>query len=333
MRESLKLFLGAGLLAGSSWIYFSNPPAVMPEINREIALRIINSGEAIKRFDGLSKTSQDEAISYLEGYVLSKTDIGRVVKELLDNVNVSEVIDDKLEPGNYYFHDLTNIISYSSPPSHLKVHQYLQGEPLIFGIAHERMHAIQDLNSKWNEFETFCSSFVSYTEDKSALINFTEKNAQEFARIFLNNSDASYDEARQKFLDLWNDYEATKNERIIIREIQAHLTFQPYTNPAGLYERMQKNHHDVLVAVGKDIFSQAFASSIELMGILDPVKAAEFVGANGESVDVYLQSVKDLKEQMNFVDAYQRGIERQNRLLNEIHQITIEAVRYISQRI
>ncbi len=128
-------------------------------------------------------------------------------------------------------------------------------------------------------------------------------------------------------------YDSTSHERGLIDEVEAHLTFRPYTKSDELYYRFMKFefYSHLLEGVSKKKFDQLFNSVLQLLGLKDPISAVESIGNRRDSIDEYVKAVDELKRELGVQDAIQRGIQRQNILLSELKAIKSEAMKYVNE--
>lgn len=284
--------------------------------------------DLVKRFSGFPDSVQSQILGDLRGYVLSQTEIGAQIQSAFSSIDVPEVVDTSLPQGRFEYLPYSNEIMYCVSSNNLQIRQYLQGVPILFGEAHEHLHAIQDRESKWDRFENFFRDFVPESHAATLEIIFPAKKVREFSLYWLNKPSASDQEAINGFLGLWNQYISAWAERKVIYEVQAYLAFEPYTNAQGLYQRIMTAQQAVS-EVRRDLFNDVFELTIELYGLVDPVQAAIFAGRNADSLQAYKSAIERLKFEYGVSDAYSRGLGRQHRLQKEVQGIAYRAKRII----
>lgn len=291
--------------------------------------------EALRKFDGLPQSEQNEILSRLENYILEQTKIGTVVKSVstaLQAIQIPIVENPSLSLGSFYYDTYNNTIYWGNVPPHLIIQMCLLDQPVQLSKSHEGIHAVQDLSSKWDRFETFFRSFVPADSVGPAInIFIPEDKVIKFATDFLENPGAGNEEAIKGFAEVWNSYDSEKPARKIIREVQAYLSVEAYINPDRMYNRLnaQSDYRRSLEKITKRQFDTVFRATLELLGMLDPVSAAKFVGANGNSLVEYSKAIDKLKTEMGIKDAYQKGVNRQRTLSDELNSIALEAIKYI----
>jgi len=329
----LSLLFGASSLTCLSLNYLNSINENFPERNREIAITRNEKEYFVDKFKALSKNEQKYILSSLENHILAKTEIGKTAKSISSSISVPQIEDRSLPLDIYFYSVFQNTITFNQGLRRTQFNQYLKGEPLSLSKYHEEIHAIQDRSSKWDEFETFSGSFIDIQELKIKG-RFSKEKAKEFSTKLLNKPDASYGEAKKGFIDLLDQYKKTMDERRIINESQAFLTFCPFTDPDSFYKRLfpYADFREILPRVGKEKFNQTFHRTLELLALLPAVEASEFVGRNGNSVEQYTKAVDQLKSSKGVSNALQLGIERQKKLEKELKGLSHEAASQIDKR-
>jgi len=249
-----------------------------------LSLNYLNS----VKFKSLPKNEQKYILSSLEDHILTETEIGKTAKSISSSISVPQIEDRSLPNGIYLYSPFQNAIIINPPLRRTQFNQYLKCEPLSLAKYHEQIHALQNHYSKWRKFEDFSRDILDTMELKIKS-GFSKEKAKEFSRKFLDKPDASYEEARKGFADLLDQYKKTMDERRIITESQAFLTFCPFTDSDSFYKRLFPyfDFREILPRVGKEKFNQTFESTLELLALLPAVEASEFVGRNGDSVEQY----------------------------------------------
>ncbi|MBU0536535.1 MAG: twin-arginine translocation signal domain-containing protein [Nanoarchaeota archaeon] len=294
--------------------------------------RII-SGELMARFQSLPEQTQKDLIKHLNEFTFISTGIGNEALRIISSYRVLEKIDESLPKGTYSYNTYSNSMVYNPPSSLLEAKQFLGGEPFIMMKAHEYIHHIQDISSSWDPFESFFRNFVPDQNYAGPInVEFTKENAALFAENMLGEYEMPYDEARQRFTLMWNQYDAGKKERNTIREIQAYTSFLPYTTWQSLMQRMTEKDTQLarwVKSLPSEQLDLAFKSTITLLGMLGPDETATFVGAHGDSIENYVKAVSMVGTPENLRLAYQEGMERQKSVLKDIHSIMLESAKMI----
>ena len=101
--------------------------------------------------------------------------------------------------------------------------------------------------------------------------------------------------------------------------MQARIAFQPVITPDALYERpARKEYAKLLAPLSRDQFNELFKTNIELIGMVDPITAAQIVGRS-RNLDDFTKSVDELKNRVP--DACQKGLKRQEQLNTELENV------------
>jgi len=325
---------------GASYFFYQNKasPQITPAYNlSQVGLPSLMK-ESLERFDILTPESQESILSDLERFVISNTVTGRLAKSIIEYTPVENVEDPSLPLGQLRYRSGTYKIHYRKVPHRSSFEAYLYGSPYIFGRAHEVLHHIQAISSKWDKFESYFKDFIMHVE-KDNMEVFTELREVptpllvSFAQKWYNNPRLDLEHAKEKVQQLLNEYNATHSDRHLIREMQAYLALQ-YFSSDTLYQKLLK---DTGIGrwsfkVDKPKFDHAFNATLELLAISGPKDAARFVGHNGDNVDNYLGAVETLKSQVGGINALDRGKEQQTTFLRESVKISDEAIRYLSYR-
>ncbi len=164
----------------------------------------------LTKFDRLPQNEQQEILSKLEQYVLTQTTIGRTADNLAIKVPEMQIpeIGTFLASPERSYNSYNNTIPYAIVSNSRKVELYLLGNPYELGKAHERFHAVQDRNSRWDKFETFLYSITPDTHDVTSMKIMkllTEDKAKDFATDFLKKPEANYDDIKQEIREWLRD--------------------------------------------------------------------------------------------------------------------------------
>jgi len=289
----------------------------------------VESQELLKRFEALPERAQQSIITRLDEQTLGATAVAKTLNQLHKRVRVPQFLDSKLEYSRYY-NLFNNTIHYKPLTLPQQARLYLEGVPAMFFDGHERTHAVQDAASKWDDFETFCTSVEFEIDGEDVVL--PEHKAALFARDMLKKPYTPYKQSLREFNRRFEEYKSTRPERILLWEMDAFLTFEPYLRAGELYDRMDKVglfYEESLDSVPREMFDQAYQSMIELFGMKDPIDVAGFVGANGESVDGFIERVDALKDKERTKDANARGVKRMARMKADLEDIVLTTARLI----
>ena len=335
-KSRIRNYLGVGLVLvgiGVGAINYFLPSSIYRKENPKI--EGIESLDVIRKFDRLPENEQNDVLLYLEQFVIQQTDIGRIAKYIDDKVKVPEVIDNTLPSGAYYYLSYGNVIRLKNPSNPELAGLYLRGSPFLLNKTHEKLHAIQDNSSSWDELENFFRNKNPYINEGSETpikFNFTIEEIWDFVKKAHGNLNIQLNEAEEFFIKLVDKYRASSLERKLIREVQAYTTLMPISNEE-LYRRLQeKEYKGIFSGLSKDKFNEVFSRTLELSALLEPIEAAKFVGQNGNFISEYVEKVEKLKRQKGIQDALGRGINRQLKLVAEVAAIQNEARRYINEK-
>lgn len=300
----LSLLLGASGLTGLSLNYLNLVKENVSNRDRNLRISRTEGEYLVQKFKVLPKSEKKWVLSYLDDNIIPKTKIiWSAVQNLLD-IKVLEEEDESIPNGIYLYSPFQNKIIFNNPSRRTQVRQYLKGEPLSLALPHEKIHAIQDSSSKWHEFEAFSKDIIDV--DKLKIKGkFSREKSKEFSRKWLKRETA-YEESKKEFTNLLEQYQNTMDERRIIREDRAFLTFCPFTDPESFYNRLfpYADFGEILPRVGKEKFNWAFYSTLELLALLPAKEAAEFAGKNGDSIEQYKQAVDRLKADRNLTSPH-----------------------------
>src|SRR3989344_2476983 len=316
----------AGTIVTVSIPYFKNHE---PELGPNSIDSKVSEEDALKAFNELKTSDKARLISELEDFVLTETNIGREATRVFQSSPANEVIDNLIPEGHVVYSPYTNTVRLAPISDDLNFRTYLVGKPMLFGRANAHVKAIQDHNSRWNQFESFVSDFIPETNAGTLNISFPVEKASEYAQRFMSQPGATYDQALTAFLKEWTDYTKQRAERKVIYELQASMSFEPELQESS-------NPHFFSSSVNSDILLVITYATTELMGILPPLEAAIFVGKIGNDSSEYVLEVNRLIQERRVGDAYKLGMGRRDVLRTELELIKdkalLLAVKYASSK-
>ena len=296
-----------------------------------------NYNNALQRFSNLTPAEQNRILSHLERYVLG-TPVGRLAKYVSDSIQVYETaFPEKNESSKlrYSYDHFRNVIHSDGISNSNLADLYLHGFGILFVNAHEKLHYVQDINSRWDKLETFASDNLKERNLETAILPFifsSSDEVAEFVRNLTGKLNTNPDEAARIFNDLVEKFNSTLSQRHIIREIHARLTFEPWTSPQDLYKSLSSNspqYKSLLLEVSEFEFIRAFNSTLELIALKNPIDAAKFVGEYGNTIREYSAAVDGLKREKKARYALQFGLALQDNLKKQALSIEQEAKRII----
>lgn len=270
----------------------------------------------------LNESKQQQIRGNVNAHITGKTAIGSVVKAL-EKVEVEEVENLTLPARYFAYHIPTRKIQRSNTSALDELISYLEKDPTILARAHEKLHAIQHQSSPFYDYSAFIEYIVPGFHDMTEEVKVIMKpeDWMKFSRDVLKRKEwnGNFQEAFTEFQKYHAGYSTYISGGMLLWEMQARIAFQPVITPDALYERpARKEYAKLLAPLSRDQFNELFKTNIELIGMVDPITAAQIVGRS-RNLDDFTKSVDELKNRVP--DACQKGLKRQEQLNTELENV------------
>ncbi|MBI3027877.1 hypothetical protein HYY70_07245 [Candidatus Woesearchaeota archaeon] len=226
------------------------------------------------------------------------------------------------------YDSINNVILYKQISRSKKFSNYLNGEPTLVQRAHETLHHIQDVNSVWDQLETFF---------KGKQINLERLSETDLERIRglvqrFYKEPIQPEKIKEALANVAAVYRKVYPVFQLIGEVQAYLSLQPYSKQQLLNKLKHPIYKPMLININPAVFDKIFDATAELAFLRDPIKAAEFVGMYGDFPEIYQREVARLKSERGVSDLGLFIESRRLKLLRDEQRTASAAANYVMQK-
>jgi len=290
-----------------------------------------------QKFESLSENKKKEVISGIDKYIEKNMRIARVAKEIDKQIEIPIIKTNALPEGGYMgYNNWAKIIGKGKITPEQIIVSYFSGRPLPqISEAHEKIHAVQNMNNKWYDFENFVYEHAvnKKLDNITATGSLDKKAAKEFSDKF-SNGKWTQSEAQSNYIKMIMQVNSNSKKRDFYKEVQTHIFLDWFYDKKTLKPVFESNptYMDMMKNISDKEFDIAIDANILLLGlssgrinsgtsILDGVK---MLGKYDTDIEGFYQNILKIAKPYGIENVRNAGMMIKQDMINDASNLSRE---------